>query len=73
MNGMMNENLIVKEYEFNEPIIQNIDSIFLLQIVIINIFIHLIINVKIKLILQISLIMKQLIQQSPITIRVCMN
>ena len=27
MNGIMNENAIVKKYEFDEPHIQNLDSI----------------------------------------------
>ena len=27
MNGMLNENFIVEEYEFNNPIIQKIDSV----------------------------------------------
>ena len=27
MNGKTNENVIVKEYEFNNPLIQKIDSI----------------------------------------------
>ena len=27
MNGLMNENVIVKEYEFDKPLIQKIDSI----------------------------------------------
>ena len=27
MNGIMNENVIVKEYEFNKPLIQKTDSI----------------------------------------------
>ena len=27
MNGIKNENVIVKEYEFDEPLIQKIDSI----------------------------------------------
>ena len=27
MNGIRNENVIVKEYEFDEPLIQKIDSI----------------------------------------------
>ena len=28
MNGILKENVIVREYEFNEPLIQKIDSIF---------------------------------------------
>ena len=27
MNGIMNKNVIVKEYEFDKPLIQKIDSI----------------------------------------------
>ena len=27
MNGVMNENVIVKEYEFDNPLIQKIDSL----------------------------------------------
>ena len=59
----MDDNIFVKQYEFNNPLIQKIDFMInvLLEIVMIIIFIHLIIYVNMMLILQILVIMKQLI------------
>ena len=62
MNGIMNENqlTLVKEYEFDKPLLQKIDSIIdnCYRDCHKKIFIHLNINVNMILNLQISLIMK---------------
>ena len=71
----MNENFIVKKYEFDEPHIQKIDSITdnCIRDCHHKYFQRLIIFVNINLILQIPLIMKQLISQFLIKSRVRMN
>ena len=77
MDGIMNKNqlTIVKEYEFDNPLIQKIDSIIdnSIRVVIINIFTHLIIFVNMIFNLQISLIMNQLISQYLKKAWVCTN
>ena len=73
----MNENqlTIVLEYEFNNPLIQKIDSLIdkSLRDCHKNIFIQLITYVNMIYILQVSLILKQLISQFLIKAWVCMN
>ena len=62
MNGIMNQNqlTVVKEYEFDNPLIQNIDSIINKRYRDChkNIITHLNMNVYTILILQMTLIMK---------------
>ena len=74
----MNENqlTIVREYELDKPLIQKIDFIIdtlLIEIVTVNMIIHLNINVNMMLNLQISLIMKSSIKQFLIKAWICFN